>query len=428
MQATPHERALRALFLIQLLSMGAMDMSGPFWPLHLRTLGALSPQQLGWASALVYAGPMAAAMCVGPAWGALADRVGHKPMLLRALVALCLTQLWIAWADSVASVVAARIVQGAFAGFLAASQAYGAQLVPRDRRAWLMARLQVATALGSMGGPFLGGVLYGAVGFRAVNLLATAVCALCAAAAWWLLPGSAAAGPSGRRARTEGATPAAVPPPAPAPLVWSTLAGLLLGIVLVQSARMLPQSFFGLYAEQVLALPPWGTGVCWGLTALGLCLAAPWWGRRLEQRPAAQVLRTLEGVAWACVALALLQCGGIPLALVLAARFGWGLCLGALLPVFQALLSREAPAARQGQVLGWAGSAAKAGALAGTALGGVAMALLPLPWLMGSVAATYAVAALGLRGLRRRAARHPPTPDTPDRPPPVLDAPRRRAA
>ena len=31
---------VHALFVIQLISMGAMEMSGPFWPVHLQSLSA----------------------------------------------------------------------------------------------------------------------------------------------------------------------------------------------------------------------------------------------------------------------------------------------------------------------------------------------------------------------------------------------------
>ncbi len=60
---TRHQFTLHSLFLIQLVAMGAMEMSGPFWPLHLRHLGQLSPAgqlsptALAWASSIAYAGP-----------------------------------------------------------------------------------------------------------------------------------------------------------------------------------------------------------------------------------------------------------------------------------------------------------------------------------------------------------------------------------
>ena len=168
---------LRALFLIQLVAMGAMEMSAPFWPLHLRQLGQLSPTALAWASSIAYAGPMAMAMLLTPLWGRRGDRTGHKPMLLRALAALALTQLWIACTGSAMMILLARLVQGGLAGFIASAQAYGSSLVDKAERGALMARLQVATAAGSVLGPVLGGWLYDMFDFRTVNLSAAAICA-----------------------------------------------------------------------------------------------------------------------------------------------------------------------------------------------------------------------------------------------------------
>lgn len=382
------EQALRWLFGIQLLSMGAMEMSGPFWPLYLRTMATLSPQQLAWASGAVYAGPMIMAMCFTPLWGRLADRRGHKPMLLRALLALAGTQLWVALADSITSLILARLVQGALAGFIAASQAYGATLVVREGRSRLMARLQVATALGSIMGPLAGGLLFDHVGFSALNLVAALVCTGCAFTALIALP----------------AVPAQLPSRQPAEKVVSALpsawAGLLLAIMLMQTGKMAPQVFFGVYAEQVLHIPGWITGLCYGATALGILVAAPYWGKRFEARPDRHVLANAEAVTWACAIIVMMQALSSDLKLFLAMRFLWGICLGALLPVFYALLSRQAPADQQGRALGWGNSAAKAGALAGFAIGSAALAWLPPANLFWPVVATYVIAAIGLRFLR----------------------------
>jgi MFS family permease len=384
--------ALRWLFAIQLLSMGAMEMSAPFWPLHLRALGAAPGPVLAWASALAYAGPMVMALLLAPLWGRLGDRTGHKPMLLRALVALAATQLWIAYAGDVASVLAARLVQGALAGFIAAAQAYGASLVPAQRRGSLMARLQVATAVGAMAGPLAGGLLYDGAGFRTLNLVAAGLCALCACAALVLLPLSP---PLHKRAAGEAPD---------TPFALGAFAGLLLAIVLVQVGKMMPQTFFGLYAEQVLRVPSWMTGLCYGASALGLCVAAPFWGRRFEQQPRAVVLRQVEAVSWACAATVAVQALSADLTLFVLARVAWGVCLGALLPVFYGLLSSDAGAGQQGRVLGAGNSAAKAGALIGAGAGGIALALVPVQYLFWPVVAVYVLAAAGLRIIRIRGA------------------------
>lgn len=382
--------ALRWLFAIQLLSMGAMEMSGPFWPLQLRALGD-APGGLALASAVAYAGPLVTAMLFTPWWGRIGDRVGHKPMLLRALLALAATQLWLALATSGAVILGVRLLQGALAGFIAAAQAYGAGIVPRAERGALMARLQVATALGSVLGPLVGGLVFSTFGFAAVNAVAAAICLACAACAAMTLPRPAIV-PSCGAVLAE-ATHAATG-------MRGVMAGLLSGIVLVQAGKMMPQGFFSLYAEQVLHAQPWLTGLCYGATAVGLCLFAPFWARQFKDKAQEWVLQRIEWICWACVGIVAVQATGRNIVLVLAARLAWGIAMAALLPVFYSLLSQAADDGQQGRVLGAGNSAAKAGALLGAAAGGLAMAWLPLEHIFWSVAALYAIAALGVRACR----------------------------
>jgi len=392
--------ALRWLFAIQLLSMGAMEMSGPFWPLQLRALGD-APGGLAVASAVAYAGPLVTAMLFTPLWGRIGDRVGHKPMLLRALLALAATQLWLAYATSGTTVLLVRLLQGALAGFIAAAQAYGAGIVPRAERGALMAQLQVATALGSVLGPLVGGLVFSSFGFMAVNAAAATICIACALCAAVVLPQQRAADHAPAPASRD--APAVAARASAANGMGSVVAGLLAGIVLVQAGKMMPQGFFSLYAEQVLHAPPWLTGLCYGATAVGLCLFAPFWAKHFKDRPRAWVLQRIEWICWACAGIVALQAMGRSIALVLAARLAWGIAMAALLPVFYALLSQEVDDRQQGRVLGAGNSAAKAGALLGAGAGGLAMAWLPLEHIFWSVAALYMVAALGLRAWRGRA-------------------------
>jgi MFS family permease len=392
--------ALRWLFAIQLLSMGAMEMSGPFWPLQLRALGD-APGGLAVASAVAYAGPLVTAMLFTPLWGRIGDRVGHKPMLLRALLALAATQLWLAYATSGTMVLLVRLLQGALAGFIAAAQAYGAGIVPRAERGALMAQLQVATALGSVLGPLVGGLVFSSLGFMAVNAAAAIICIACALCAAVVLPQQHAAGHAPAPASRD--APAVEARASAGNGMGSVVAGLLTGIVLVQAGKMMPQGFFSLYAEQVLHAPPWLTGLCYGATAVGLCLFAPFWAKHFKDRPRAWVLQRIEWICWACAGIVALQAMGRSIALVLAARLAWGIAMAALLPVFYALLSQEVDDTQQGRVLGAGNSAAKAGALLGAGAGGLAMAWLPLEHIFWSVTALYMVAALGLRAWRGRA-------------------------
>lgn len=381
-------RGLRLLMVIQLLSMGAMEMSGPFWPLQIASLlGPEGAQYTALLSAAVYAGPLLAAMLLTPFWGRLGDRTGHRPMILRALLALALCQGLAAVVSDAWALVAVRVAQGALAGFLAAAQAYALVWCAGGSRGRTLAQLQSVTALGSLLGPVLGGWLLDAAGFRLLCTTALAICLLCALAALWL--------PADRpQPRThQGAQTQALP------RGW--LAGILLVIVLVQAAKLMPQPFYALYVAQVLQAPGWLIGATYGASALSLALSAPLWARLFDRWQPGRTLALIEGVAWACALTlaATALAGSWPS--FLATRLLWGLWQGALLPVAYALIANTLSAGQQGFALGLGNSAAKAGALLGSLLGGAAMAVAGLGQAFWLVAALYLAAALGIRLIRQ---------------------------
>ena len=71
------------LFALQFVSMGAMEMSGPFWPIQIK---ALSPSDgvFGLASIGVYVGPMIGMSLTSTFWGRMGDRYGNRLMMVRA--------------------------------------------------------------------------------------------------------------------------------------------------------------------------------------------------------------------------------------------------------------------------------------------------------------------------------------------------------
>jgi predicted MFS family arabinose efflux permease len=259
-----------------------------------------------------------------------------------------------------------------------------------------MAQLQAATAIGSVAGPVLGGWVFDAWGFTSVNVWAGAACLLCAGLAVFVLPAVAPLPARPARAASH---------KSPLP---DGVAGLLLGIVLVQAGKMMPQTFFGLYAAEVLHVSSRVTGLCYAGTALGLCVAAPFWARRFARMAHARVLAHVEWILWACGAIVAVQALVTNVVPFVLARVLWGVCLAALLPVFYGLLSREAADDQQGRVLGAGNGAAKAGALVGAGAGGLAIAWVPLSAMFWTVALLYAVAAVGMRAIRTRTNHYQP--------------------
>jgi len=382
--------SLRLLVLIQLVSMAAMEMSGPFWPLQIQALlGPAQAQYTALLSALVYAGPMLAAMLLTPLWGRLGDSTGHKPMILRALLALALCQGLAAITLDPWWLVIIRTLQGALAGFIAAAQAYALACCAGGGRGQVLARLQSATAVGSLVGPVLGGWLMDVAGFAALCVAAALICLLCGLLSLGLPTDAPRSRPSS--------------PPAPSKLPSGWLAGILAIIVLVQAAKMMPQSFYALYVAEVLHAPGWLIGASYAASAATLALSAPLWGRLFDRWQPAHTLRVVEGVAWLCaltLALTALASGWLGF---IASRLLWGLWQGALLPVAYALIANRVAANQQGFALGLGNSAAKAGALLGTLLGALGMQLAGLAYSFWLVALTYALAALGIRLIRSRA-------------------------
>ncbi|EIK60637.1 MFS transporter [Pseudomonas lactis] len=385
----PPTRVLIALlFTIQLVSMGAMEMSGPFWPVHLRQLTD-SDTLFSFASVAVYVGPMLGILLTSAFWGRIGDRYGHKLMMIRALAGLTLTQLGLALFSDLWTILVLRFLQGACAGYIAPAQAYGVSIEVPSRRARLFALLQISTNVGSLLGAVVGGLILDHATFFWINLSAAALCAVCTVIAALTLPNV----PPVKKttAPSTGGT-------------WQASALLplltVMGILLL--ARMLPQTSFALYVSTTFAVSNALVGLCYGLLALGFILSATAWARHFEGRSQADSLRRLTWVVAGCIALtALAGLTRNPLVFVLA-YFVWGVLLGATTPVLMALVSRTADSTQQGHVLGIAQGTAQFASIVGICAGGLLSQVYGLAYTYLFVCVAYAMALIAILALRNR--------------------------
>ncbi len=390
-------RLIHVLFAIQLVSMGAMEMSGPFWPLHLKALST-SAFEFAFAGIAVYVGPMLGIMLTSAFWGRVGDRTGHKLMMVRALIGLSLTQLALAWATDVWTVLALRCMQGACAGYIAPAQTYGVGIVAPSRRARLFAYLQVSTNLGSLLGAVCGGLILDHATFFWINFIAACLCLGCAIAVMAILPnvhvrktaGIASCEPV-RPGSTIGAS------------IWrsSPLPGLLgiVGILLV--SRMITQTPFSLYVSSTFSVGNWVVGLCYGMLSLGFAVSASLWARYFEQRALVASLVRMTWIALGCAVLAVLAALTRNVGVFVAIHFIWGVLLGATTPVLMSLISKASSGMRQGYVLGIAQSTTQLASVAGIALGGWLGEGAGLPYTYAFVAVSYTVAAGVIVMLRR---------------------------
>jgi len=389
-RAVAADRHVRSLIAIQFISMGAMEMSNPFWPLHLRVLAG-DAATLALAGTGVYVLPMLGMALTSVWWGRMGDRHGHRPMMVRALLGLAATQLGLAGADSASEVMAWRLAQGALAGFVAPAQAYGAQLLGDAKPYALFAALQVATNVSSLLGATLGGALWQLMPFAGLNALAAALCLGCALMVVLGLP---AQPPATSAPPVAGAGGPAVSGDVPSGVVAMAL---LIGVLgLLVGARMVTQMPFSLYADSVLGFSPRDIGLAYGCMALGFALAALGWVRRFEALDLRRTLLLQLGIT----ALLVLVAWGLgqvrELGHFLVGQVLWGAAIAGSTPVLTALLARLAGPARRGRVLGWNQSVVQLLSAAGVGLGGWVVYAGGLASVYGWVAGVYALAGLGV--------------------------------
>ncbi|WDR35070.1 MFS transporter [Pseudomonas serboccidentalis] len=394
------------LFAIQLVSMGAMEMSGPFWPVHLRGL-TTSESLFSFASIAVYVGPMLGIILTSALWGRIGDRYGHKLMMIRALAGLSLTQLGLALFSDIWVILILRFLQGAFAGYIAPAQAYGVSIEAPSRRARLFAILQISTNVGSLLGAVVGGLILDYATFFWINIIASALCAVCTVIAAVTLPDVP---PVKKTPVTDKAIPA---DRSGSPWQGSPLLPLLgvMGILLL--ARMLPQTSFSLYVSSVFEVSNSVVGLCYGLLALGFILSATAWSRYFEHRSQQETLHRLTYVVLGCIALT--GVAGItrnPVMFV-TVYFIWGVLLGATTPVLMALISKTADSSQQGHVLGIAQGTAQFASIAGISAGGLLSQVYGLQYTYLFVCLAYVVALIPIVALRYRPAVLQPSPAPP---------------
>ncbi|WP_338498442.1 MFS transporter [Pseudomonas sp. WP18] len=381
------------LFAIQLVSMGAMEMSGPFWPVHLRGLTS-SESVFSFASIAVYVGPMLGIILTSAFWGRIGDRYGHKLMMIRALAGLSLTQLGLALAGDIWVILVLRFLQGAFAGYIAPAQAYGVSIEAPSRRARLFAILQISTNVGSLLGAVVGGLILDYATFFWINMIAAVLCAVCTVVAAVTLPDV----PPVKKPTAQ--TASAATGRGSSPWQGSPLLSLLCVMGILLLARMLPQTSFSLYVSTVFEVSNAVVGLCYGLLALGFILSATAWSRYFEHRSQQDTLQRITYVVLGCIALTAVA-GVTRNALVfVVAYFIWGVLLGATTPVLMALISKAADSSQQGHVLGIAQGSTQFASIAGICVGGLLSQVYGLQYTYLFVCLAYALALIPVVALR----------------------------
>lgn len=330
-----------------------------------------------------------------PFTGLLSDRLGRRPLMVLALGGVGAASIGAAFATSFGTLLAARFIAGLFGAFGPAStMAAIGDLVPAHKRGSAMGWLNLGFGLAAVAGVPAVGVVAGLFGWRWAFASTGAALFVLAALVHLGFPSP----PPGERSAGVRATYANV-------LTTSGLGNVLCANLLERSIFNAAVLYLPSFLMLTYALGPAEVAPALAVVAIGTIggnTLGGWLGDRL---PRAAIFVGAQSVA-ALIGLALFGLTPGLLVSILAGGL-FSLANAASRPAFLALGS-ELSARNRGALLGLLSLSNQGGAVLGSSLGGLAIALGSYTALAGLTALCGLTAALVALPLARRTARRSP--------------------
>ena len=349
----------------------------------------------------------AAQFLTAPLLGSLSDRFGRRPMLLASLAGSAISLALTGVAGSLVTLLAARLVAGAFGGAIAVGQAYVVDLTEPAERTRALGMVGASIGMGFVLGPAIGAALSG-LGFAGVSFVAGGIALANLIAGAVLLPRTSPAGADsgspatvepnpGRAARRAGSSlttlARAARRPALRPVLGAVFATTLAFTSMEATYALLGSRQYGLGPAR-LGLVFTGVGLVMAIVQGGLV------GRlagRFGDRAVAVAGALLVGVGLAVLPLGLEWPSYAALG-VLAAGQG-------LVSTTTAALIAEAGGGEHGSAFGISQSAAAAARAIGPVAAGFAFDLYAgLPYYLGTGLCVLAAGLLRSRRVGERSA------------------------
>ncbi len=372
------KRTFAAVWLANTITAIGMMAFLPFFASQLRALGLEDRDEIAtWAGVLYGAAPLTAALA-SPFWGVLGDRFGRRVMVLRSLLAITVFVGAMAFATSPWQLLALRIAQGVFSGFVAPSITLVSVLAPPHMQSRTSGWLNTSMVVGAILGPVFGELLRAQLDIQAVYLAVSILAAVAAV----LVFAFAYEDPTQRRTSIG-----------PGRSGWRGLVKATFGdLGLLRSNRSLRASVmllfwlqFGLGATNPLLelhvadlsshfdwLTPSTSALFFSMSAANL-IAMPLWGRYGDRRGA---YAALKHCAVACGCALLLQAFASSFETLLVARVAFGAAMAGSAPLAFGVAAAESSAEQRGGAIGVVFGARAFAIAVASMLGGVLSAWL----------------------------------------------------
>jgi len=333
----------------------------PFMPIYVQALGVEDAgHAAAWAGVINSSTAVTMALAA-PLWGKLGDRVGLKPMLLRATVAGSIVIGLMGLVGSPWQLLALKTLQGCLTGTVAAATVLVSATAPAERAGARLGTLQMVIFVAAAAGPFFGGVFADLVGIRAsFGVTAALLAASAVLISIWVKEERSDAEKGGEESvAAEGSLPYRK-------LAPSLLALFVVQVAIMSAAPAMPGLLSALMDKPVRVATLAGWVIATGALAASVGSAA---GGKLAARFGARkvIIWTLllAGIS------ALPQAGVDSVAMLWALRLLTGLFVGTAIPVANLAIRDSAHPGRQGEAFGVAGTATSTGNAIGPLAGGL---------------------------------------------------------
>ena len=347
----------------QLLVLAGFAAMMPFIPLFLKDeLGIADERIRGiWMSAFYFFGTFGYALFC-PIWGALSDRFGVKPMLLRGTFGTAILFPLMAYSPNGWILVILRFLSAACAGTTAASQTLLVKNTPENKQGFALGVLSTAIWGGTMLGNVVGGIVVNYYGYK---------CTFMACGAMYFLAGFIVllaredfkpvvkAAASHVRKHRGGLLPE-----------FTTAVWMMLGLMaLTGFVRYFEIPYLALQIENIVGgkeAPLW-TGIVSGFVAVGALLSGIVTGYLSDRVKPLYILIPVFAI---CVVTMFIQAYSANLVVFSVSRTLMYLAAGGAYSVLQKLLSAATPKRKRGTVFGFSTTANSAGIMLSTLVAG----------------------------------------------------------
>jgi len=366
------KKNLYVVFFAEMIVVTGMTFVIPFLPFYVKELGISNIEQAARWSGWLMGAPALSMIIVSPFWGSLADRVGRKPMIERAIFGGAISVFMMALATNVYQLLIIRIIQGVLTGTISACTALVSASSPSRKMGFSLGLLQTGFFLGNFLGPLLGGISADILGFRNSFRITAALLFIAGWLIFFLVE--------------ENFTPSVtkkqiIPFKKRIALFFNNgqLFIMFLILFLVQLSVQIISPIFPLFVETIVSNPKivsTFTGLMYAITGLMSAFSAINVGKLIEKKPSNSLLTiSLLGTGLFFLSHAFVT-NTTQLILL---RVGLGLFYGAIIPIANTIIGLSTPSEHRGKVFGVANSTTYLGNVLGPISGAFIMITFSLP-------------------------------------------------